>query len=308
MTGAVLAAATAADHGDNPGTPRRIPVDPHWWAGAALSAATLLAVSLQLGQAGIVQATRSAPTAPAFWLVFAAWYLISPVCDWTIFRRLWRLPASGVAALVRKQVANELVLGYSGEAQFYLWARQHAKLATSPFGAVKDVAVLSAMAGNLATLALMAANWPLLASTLAGPLGHAFALSAGFVALISMATFLLRRRLFSLGAPDLAAIAVTHAARITASMLMLGTLWHLLLPGLRLDGLLVLATLRIMLSRLPFVPAKEVVFAGLVAAMLGRGAAVVPAIAMLGSLVIMTHVAVAICSAAAGLVGKGVAK
>lgn len=304
MSGGTLGAAAVATVQGNVRPPHRLPADPHWWAGALLSAATLLAVGLQLGQAGIAQVWRSAPTAPVFWFVFAGWYLALPICEWTIFRRLWRLPRSGLAALVRKQVANELVLGYSGEAQFYLWARRHAELATSPFGAVKDVAVLSAMGGNVATLALMAANWGMLTPVLAGPLGRAFALSAGVVALVSLATFLLRRRLFSLAEPELVAIASIHAVRIVASMVLLAALLHHLLPGLRIDGILTLVTLRLMLSRMPFLPAKDVVFAGLVAAMLGRGAAVVPAIALLGSLVVATHVAVAVCSAAASLARK----
>jgi hypothetical protein len=282
----------------------RPPADLHWWAGALLSVGCTVAVCLALGRDSLALAARSAPVDPAFWLAFVACYLISPICEFTIFRRLWKLPPIGLAALVRKQVTNELVFGYSGEAQFYLWARRHAKLSTSPFGAVKDVAMLSAIAGNLATLVLMAVNWPIVAPFVVGPLGRTFAISAGLIASASMTMFLLRRRLFSLPAKDLWTITAVHAARIAGSLLLLGMLWHLLLPELRLDGLLVLATLRLMLSRLPFLPAKEVVFAGLVAALLGRGAAVVPAIALIGSLVIATHVVVAICSAAAALAKK----
>lgn len=310
MSGTALfpAAVAPADKARAAGLSFRwLPTDLHWWAGALLSAAGLVAVGLQLGRDGLAHAARSAPHSPVFWLTFAAYYLTPPACEWIIFRRLWRLPILGIAALARKQVSNELVFGYSGEAQFYLWARRHANLATSPFGAVKDVAMLSAIAGNVATLALMTANGSLLAPFVAGPLGRTFAASAALVAVASVAMFLLRRRLFSLPANDLAAIAAVHAMRIVGSMLLLGALWHLLLPQMRLDGLLVLATLRIMLSRLPFLPAKDVVFAGLVAALLGRGASVVPAIAMLGSLVVASHVAVAVCSAAVGLVRRGLA-
>lgn len=301
MTGRSIAGA-APDRGRL--APGRLPVDPYWWAGAALSVAGLAAVALQLGGAGLARAVASAPTDALFWLVFAGFYLLGPICEWSIFRRLWRLPISGLVALMRKQVSNELVFGYSGEAQFYLWARRHANLATSPFGAVKDVAVLSAVAGNLVTLILMGANHGLLARFVTGSIGHAFIASAGLIAASSLAIFLLRRRLFSLPTTELVAIFSTHAVRIFGSMLLLGTLWHLLLPALPMAGLLVLATLRMMLSRLPFLPAKDVVFAGLVGVLLGHHAPIVPAIAMLGGLVIATHAAVALCAAASGLIAR----
>ncbi|WP_204325579.1 hypothetical protein, partial [Stenotrophomonas maltophilia] len=63
--------------------------------------------------------------------------------------------------MLRKQIANELLLGYSGDAQLYLWARQNAG-GTNAAAAVKDVALLSAAAGNIATLAMMAATAPML--------------------------------------------------------------------------------------------------------------------------------------------------
>jgi hypothetical protein len=302
VSGIAVAVTAAQGHSDH--APRRLPTDPQWWAGALLSFAILIAVAAQLGGARLVQVARDAPVDPFFWSVFAAFYLLPSACDWIVFRRLWRLPVAGLAALMRKQVANELVFGYSGEAQFYLWARRHAKLATSPFGAVKDVAVLSAVAGNVVTLGLMIASSGLLARVVVGSLGQAFAISAGLIAASSLAMFLLRRRLFSLPTSELWAIFITHVLRIVGSMLLLGVLWHLLLPALPATGLLVLVTMRMMLSRLPFLPAKDVVFAGLVAILLGRDAQVVPAMAMLGGLVIAAHVAVALCSAAAGLIRK----
>ena len=268
--------------------------EPQWWVGAILSIAGLIAVGLQLGYEGLRDIAHAAPSDPVFWLLFALYYLAGPACDWAIFRRLWRLPPSGFAALLRKNVANELVLGYSGEAQFYLWARRHAQPATSPFGAVKDVALLSAVAGSVTTLVLMAANWPTLSRVVAGPLGHVFAISAGVIALSSLVMFLLRKRLFSLPRADLTLIFAIHVLRIAAMMVLLALLCHRLLPTLPLVGLVALATMRMMLSRLPLLPAKDVMFAGLIAAIFGRSAPIVPVIALIGGLVIIAHVCVSL--------------
>ena len=66
----------------------------------------------------------------------------------------WDMPAQadlGAAKdKLKKLIGNELLLGYVGEVYFYDWARRHVKMEGSPFGAVKDVAILSALAGNLA--------------------------------------------------------------------------------------------------------------------------------------------------------------
>ncbi len=60
----------------------------------------------------------------------------------------------------KKRISNDVVMGYSGEAYFYAWARQRAQLVAAPFGAVKDVSILSAIAGNAVTLAMIAIALP----------------------------------------------------------------------------------------------------------------------------------------------------
>jgi hypothetical protein len=65
-----------------------------------------------------------------------------------------------MAALHKKRISNEVLLGYSGEAYFYAWARQRTQMVAAPFGAVKDVTILSAIAGNAITLIMMIAALP----------------------------------------------------------------------------------------------------------------------------------------------------
>ena len=62
-----------------------------------------------------------------------------------------RSALSGLIALHKKRISNEVLLGYSGEAYFYAWARQRSQMVAAPFGAVKDVSILSAIAGNAIT-------------------------------------------------------------------------------------------------------------------------------------------------------------
>lgn len=262
------------------------------WLGILLSGAILAVVAAQIGRVEISNIAGLAPREPFFWIVFAASYLLAPAAEWVIYRRIWRLPLAGIVPLLRKQVANEIVFGYSGDAHFYLWARRHADVTGSPFGAIKDVAMLSAVTGNAATLLMMLAAAPLLAALLTDLAARTFGLSVAIVVAFSLAIFVFRRALFSLPRRDLQAIAAIHFARIALSLVLTTAMWHALLPALGLGTLLSLATLRMMLWRLPLLPGKDILFAGLVVMLLGRHADVSAAMALMASLVIGAHVAV----------------
>lgn len=262
------------------------------WAGLALGGLLVAVIVVELGRGGLA-ALADAPTQrPSFWIVFALLYLAPAVTEWVIFRRLWSFPVTGIGALLQKQVSNELVFGYAGDAQFYLWSRKRLAMTDSPFGAVKDVAILSAVAGNAITLLLMAATGPLLIEVVSGPLARAFAWSAAIIAGSSLALLAFRTRLFSLGRRDLAFVFAVQVARIVACLALLALLAHMLLPEISLDWLLMLVTLRMMLSRLPLLPAKDLVFAGLVAVLFGREADIVPAMALIGGLITAVHLLV----------------
>jgi hypothetical protein len=241
------------------------------------------------------------PRKALFWLIFAAYYLSGPIGDWAIYRRLWRIPWSGFAALVRKLVSNELIFGYLGEAQFYAWARTRGNISGTPFGAIKDVALLSALVGNVATVALLAITWPLVMSDAAGiGLRDAF-LSMGIVLLSSLAIFFFRQKLFTLPRRELWYIALIHSARTVWALVLGAALWHLALPRIPLAMWMVMSALRMLVSRLPFIPNKDLVFAGLAVFLVGLEPEIGTLMTMMATLTLATHVLVGGCFALADL-------
>jgi len=128
--------------------------------GALVTLAMLGGLAHELLNAGLDGLERATPRDPWFYVAFAALYFVPPLADYWIFRRLWGIPLAGLVALIKKRIANDVVMGYSGEAYFYAWARQRAQLVAAPFGAVKDVSILSAIAGNAVTLAMIAIALP----------------------------------------------------------------------------------------------------------------------------------------------------
>lgn len=259
------------------------------WLSPALSAAILLASLWQLRSLDLAHLRGMVPRGFGFWALFVGGYLVTPASEWIIFRRLWRLPPRGFLALLRKRISNEIVLGYSGELYFYGWARRHATLVGAPFGAIKDVAILSALVANLCTLALALATWRLFSDT---PLGFdttIVLLSAASMAIPSVAAFALRKRLFTLPRAELRRIAGVHLLRIVATTAAAGLLWAAVLPAAPLAWWLALATLRLLVSRLPLLPNKDIVFAGLVAFTVGDAAGVASVMTMIAAIWLAAH-------------------
>jgi len=273
--------------------------------GPAVSLLILGAVIYQLRTVDFRALLDMLPTAPAFWLVFAAYYLLGPASEWVIFRRLWSLPANGITALLRKLVSNELLLGYSGELYFYTWARRHARVAAAPFGAIKDVAILSAIAGNVFCLGMVVWAWPLLDVMRLRVDARTIDISACIVLLPSIAAMFFRRRLFTLSRGELWFVAAIQAARVMVAAALAAVMWHLLLPTVALGWWLLLSAVRQMISRLPLLPNKDVVFVGVAALLVGSEGQIAAAMTLMASLVLVTHLCIGAALSFGELVAEG---
>jgi hypothetical protein len=259
------------------------------WLSGGISLALLVTILFKLSSFGFARAWATIPESPYFWAAFVAYYVALPGSEWLIFKRLWNIPAAGFTALLRKLVSNEVLLGYSGEVYFYTWARRHAQLVAAPFGAIKDVSILSALAGNLMTLAMLALAWPLIGQVAPQFHGQAVFLSATVIVAMSVAVFLLKNKILSLPSRDLWFIFAVHIARLVVTTLMSGLLWHIALPGEPLGWLVLLATLQLLVTRLPFIPNKDLVFASLAVFLIGHDSEVTALIAMIATTILATH-------------------
>ena len=254
-----------------------------------LSAAILIAALWQLRYLDVRGVIAMVPRSPLFWLLFAAGYLALPASEWVIYRRLWNLPPRGFLALLRKRISNEIIAGYSGELYFYAWARRHASLVGTPFGAIKDVSILSAVVANVCTLVLAAVSWQSLVALNLGTDAKVMTVSAASIALPSVVALVMRKRLFTLPRDELGRIAVIHLLRIVATTVFAAAPWAVALPAAPLAWWLVLATLRLLVSRLPLLPNKDIVFAGLVAFTVGQASNVAAMLTMIAALWLVTH-------------------
>ncbi len=286
-----MKAPAAADPRDPP--PLAVGQSQLWvWITPALSVAILAVVAWHFRTLDTRQLAAAVPTDPLFWLVFVAYYMSGLLVEFAIFRWLWGIPIEGLVALARKSIGNELLVDYLGEAYFYSWARKKVKMEGSPFGAVKDVAILSALVSNVFTLALMALVYPFASTVDLGFTGSALATSVGLVIIVSLGVAAFGKRIFSLNLKQLWVIAGLHLLRLILSNALLALAWSLALPKVALGWWLILATAKMLLSRLPLISNKDVVFAGFAILLVGHDTEITVLMAVMASLILITHLIV----------------
>lgn len=258
--------------------------------GGALTLLMIGGLARELFGSGLEGLSRNLPASPFFYLAFALYYLGPPTFDFVIFRRLWRIPAEGMAALHKKRISNEVLLGYSGEAYFYAWARQRTRMVAAPFGAVKDVTILSAIAGNAMTLAVVLIALPFGMGLLTPVQQNAVLGSIAIIVATSLPFMIFSKRVFSLPRGTLWWIFGVHCLRIFAGSLFVAFAWHFAMPTVPVGVWLLLAAARLLAWRLPLVPNKELVFATFAIMLIGQGAALSELMALIAALTLLAHV------------------
>lgn len=279
----------------------------HWtrWVGSLVSLGVLAVVIWEMRGIDLPALAAAIPVSATFWITFVLCYLAAPISEWAIFRRLWRIPADGFGALLAKMISNELLLGYLGEVYFYAWVRRRQDITTAPFGAIKDVTILSALAGNIMTLVMLALAFPLIRLLDLGHYGRTIYLSIGFILALSLVITVFRRRLFSLDRRDLQFVFAMHSLRLIGKTVLTAYMWHLVLPSVAIGWWLLLSTARLLISRLPFLPNKDVVFAGLAVMLIGRDAEIAGLMALMASLILATHLLLGAALGVSELIREG---
>ena len=258
--------------------------------GAALTLAMIAGLLRELFGHGLVGLGRSVPHDPRFYVCFALLYMALPAGDYAIFRRLWTIPLAGLVALIKKRIANDVVLGYSGEAYFYAWARGRARMVAAPFGAVKDVSILSAIAGNAITMAMIAVALPFGRGLLSPGQFRIMLGSAAVLLAMSLPFLIFSRRVFSLPRARLWWVFGVHCARLVGEAVLLALAWHYALPGVSIGMWLFLTAARLLVSRLPLVPNKDLLFANVAILLIGQDHALSELVAFTAALTLATHV------------------
>jgi len=231
----------------------------------------LLIIGRRLSQLGWEEIWIARPINPGFYILLVLQFFLQPFGDFFVYRNLWgRANTPPMKVILKKRLMNTFMLDYSGEAFFYFWAQARLKLAPGMLvHGIKDSNVLSGGAGlvmvYVMVLLLLATGGLQVPAGLSIPNGHQgwLYVLAGAVPLILCAGLVLgRRKLTALSASQ---IATTFGIHFTRSALVLAVefgLWELsgALPSA--VACLQFVALRLVVTRLPLVPNKDLIFVG----------------------------------------------
>ncbi|WP_062093656.1 MULTISPECIES: hypothetical protein [unclassified Caulobacter] len=264
------------------------------WLGGLLSVGMVAAIVLQLGGATSEVLDTIGRLPLLVWPALVLLYLVQPLFDFVIFRRLWNMPVAGIEALLRKNIINEVVLGYSGEAYLYVWARRATSVVAEPFAAIKDANIVSALLGNLLTLVLAAVSATQLRDLdFARQLGPA--LWSGVIPLaISLGVLFFGRRVFSLRLGQLVYVGVASCLRLAIWTGLTVLVWRLAMPEVQPGLWIVLLAIRYLISRIPLISNKDLVFGNLMLLLLGAHSTVATLLAALALVTLVMHLVVTV--------------
>ena len=227
----------------------------------------LIIIGRRLTELGWREIWGARPGNLFFYVLLVAQFLIQPFGDYFVYRNLWGQDCTpSMAVILRKRVMNTFMLDYSGEVFFFLWAQQNLKLKPGMLvHGIKDSNVLSAGAGlamlYLIMLLLLATGGLHIPASISAH-GWIYLLIGSVPLILCGALVLGRRRLTALTPGQ---ISVTFLIHFTRAMLALGLefwLWQLsgALPSAVAS--LQFVALRLVVTRLPLVPNKDLVFVG----------------------------------------------
>ena len=227
----------------------------------------IVIVGMRLSELGWAQMWAARPSNAGFYLLLVAQFFIQPFGDFLVYRNLWgaanRPP---LPVILRKRFLNSAMLDYSGEVFFYFWAQKRVKLPHSMvIHSIKDSNVLSAGAGLtmvwVMALLLIATGGLQIPASVTEHLW--IYLLVGSIPLWLCAILVLgHSKVTVLSRMQIAATYAIHFSRCVAVLAVEFGLWELsgALPGPVAS--LQFVALRLVVTRLPFVPNKDLIYVG----------------------------------------------
>ncbi len=252
------------------------------------------------------------PTNPLFYLIFLLLYFLLPVAESFIYRITWTFEAwKSLPAFIKKRIYNNDVLGYSGEFYFYTWARKNVGLSDREIlKTIRDQNVVSSAASTMIALVLVAVFLYIGQINITewiGPQETSYLVGGAVVALLLAAIAVpLRRYLFSMAARTALLIFAIHLARLIVGQALQIGMWAVAMPEVSLPVWFTFAAASIIVSRIPLIPNRDLIFLGLGVSLSGVvGISEAGVFAMLGAITLMGKVINVMFFSALSVLGRG---
>lgn len=223
-------------------------------------------LAYQLTTIGWQEVGTALPTTPWFYILLLLMYATLPLTEAVLYGTAWSARYRDLLpVLFRKRVLNNDVLGYSGEAYFYFWARRETNLDTGTvLHTVKDNVIISSVTSTTVAFGLLAAFF------LTGQIEllRQFLPSEGYTVVGGIAIAIIvvsvgvtfRRSILSLPSSLLWLLGAGHLTRFILNNGFQVLQWAIVIPAVPAGTWITLLTLYIVINQLPFLPARGLLF------------------------------------------------
>ncbi len=208
------------------------------------------------------------PAVFLFYIIFLLIYFALPVTEYLTYSIRWPMKFwQSQEIFLKKRVYNKVVLGYSGEVQLFFWLQKRMAIdKKEAYEVVRDNNILSTLASTAIAVLLLAGF------TVSGRLSIYDWVEydpAVLIPVVLIALFIggyifgrYRSHIFTMNRRHALIIFTLHSGR----MLLLAGLqiaqWYVVMPWVSVDIWFTMIVMQIILSRIPFLPNKDLVFIG----------------------------------------------
>ena len=227
-------------------------------------------LAFQLSNIGWKEVLTSVPTTPWFYLFFIPIYFLLPTTELLIYRKVFALPWGMLfKALLRKRVVNKDVMGYAGEVYFTFWVSKASQTNIKrTAGIIKDNALGSLLAVSTWTLIVLniivTGDGLALVSDIQITALQLGLLNVGFVLLVTLLyKSTISQLVLTLSRQEFLYITVVHVARLVTIAALQILQWKVTIIGVPIDIWMLFLGLQILVSRIPIIPSRDILFVGM---------------------------------------------
>lgn len=211
---------------------------------------------------------ESLPTNPLFYILFCINYFLLPFSEVLSYSISWDISVkSSISVFLKKRVYNKDVMGYSGEVQLFAWARNHLNLGEKEiFKVIRDNNILSSIATTLIAFILLLVFFSTGQISLLDYIKSedlVTYISVGIIVIIVIGVlYHYRRFFFSMDKKTAFSVFSIHTVRFIIVNVLQVVMWYVVMPEIPIRVWLTYLSMTLILSRIPFLPNKELVFIG----------------------------------------------
>lgn len=238
------------------------------WFRRLLQYAVVIYLLYRIWRLGWVEVLQSLPSQPLFYIIGFFFFIALPVSEIFNYKRLFRVPAArGFWTFLRKRAYNNEVLGYSGEVFLYFWAwKEIGNEERRVFHGVKANNIISGFCSTLWALIVVAVvfstgSLPLLKENVQS-LGSYITGGIAIMFVVTAVLIFFRRHLLGLDGRTALLLGSVHLGRLTLVAALRIAQWASVMPEASFKSWVALLTFEVVITRLPFLPGRDLLFAG----------------------------------------------